>query len=104
MQASLDHKPRSDERNRDLSVKDFHYIVSLYASDYDSDFGSISSENQPLAFKETGSAREIYRTLPCGLDNIKERAQKPHGKGSIFLLRLFFFDFVFACTFSLCIL
>ena len=27
---------------------DFHQIVSLYAFDYDSDFDSVASENQPL--------------------------------------------------------
>ena len=26
----------------------FHYIVSLYSSDYDSDYDSVASENQPL--------------------------------------------------------
>ena len=27
---------------------DFHYIASLYASDYDSDYDSVAGENRPL--------------------------------------------------------
>ena len=34
---------------------DFHYIVSLYASDYDSDYDSVASENQPFNAGAMGS-------------------------------------------------
>ena len=33
---------------------DFHVIVSLYLSDYDSDYDSVASENQPLEVNNGG--------------------------------------------------
>jgi len=43
MQFSLDRKRRSHKRNRCSALRrfDFHWIVSLYASDYDSDYDSV---------------------------------------------------------------
>ena len=75
LQFSLDRKRRSDKQNQSSASDSVgliftRSIVSLYASDYDSDYDSVASENQPLCLVGQNEGRGFMRivSLPFFLE------------------------------------